>query len=170
MRPKGLLYSQNPIIVPYPCPLNPAHTLPSCFFYFLYYPPIYTRWTNCSPSSRLPYKNFSCTSVFLMYVTSYLIYLDLITLIIFNEEYKLWSSTLCNLLHCLVTLSLSDPNILLSVLFSDTLTGMQEIRELKNCPQTQTSFVFLLQPLKQDGAVITELQGQFHIHVWTIFV
>jgi hypothetical protein len=33
----------------------------------------------------------------------------------FGEEYKLWSSSLCNLLHSPVTSSLFGPNILLSI-------------------------------------------------------
>jgi hypothetical protein len=53
---------------------------------------------------------------------SYLILLDLITLIILNEKYMLWSGTLCSTLQPPVTSYLFDPNILLSTLFSNTLS------------------------------------------------
>jgi hypothetical protein len=47
--------------------------------------------------------------------------LNLITLTILGEEYKLCSSSLCNFLQPPVTSSLLGPNILLSTLFSNTL-------------------------------------------------
>jgi hypothetical protein len=50
-----------------------------------------------------------------------LIHLELITLIIFGEVYKLRSSSLCSLLQPPATSSLLGPNILFSTLFSNTL-------------------------------------------------
>jgi len=53
---------------------------------------------------------------------AHLILLDFITHTILSEEYKSFSSSLCNLLHSPVTSSLLGPNILLNTMFSDTLS------------------------------------------------
>jgi hypothetical protein len=47
--------------------------------------------------------------------------LHVVTLVIFGEEKKSWSSSLCNLLYSPVTSSLLDPNIFLSTQMCNTL-------------------------------------------------
>jgi len=46
---------------------------------------------------------------------------NFITRTILGEQYKSFSSSLCNLLHSPVTSSLLGPNILLNTMFSNTL-------------------------------------------------
>lgn len=48
-------------------------------------------------------------------------YFDLINPIIFFVEYKLWNSSLCIYLHYTLTIFLFGPNILLTILFSNTV-------------------------------------------------
>ena len=54
--------------------------------------------------------------------TAYLILLDLISRIIFGEDYRSLSSSLCSFLHSHVTSFLLGSNIPLSTLFSNTLS------------------------------------------------
>jgi hypothetical protein len=73
--------------------------------------------------SDFPTKMLYALLAFSMRATClfHLTLLDLITLIIFGEAYKLWSSSLCSILYQSATFSLLGPNILLSTLFSNTL-------------------------------------------------
>jgi len=53
--------------------------------------------------------------------THFILFLELITLIIFGEACKLWSFSLCSLFQPPTTSSFLGPNILLSTLFLNTL-------------------------------------------------
>jgi len=75
-------------------------------------------------SLRFPHQNAICTSPSPIRTTcpAYLILLHLITRIILDEEYRSFNSSLCSVFHSPVTSSLLGPNILLSTLFSNTLS------------------------------------------------
>ena len=68
--------------------------------------------------SGVPHQNPVYTSTW----PAHLILLDLITRIISSEQNRSLSSSLCSFLHSPVTSSLLSPNILLSNLFSNTLS------------------------------------------------
>ena len=74
--------------------------------------------------SGIPTKSLYAPLQFSLRATcpTYLFILDLITRIIFGEEYRSLSSSLCSFLHSPVTSSLLGPNVPLSTLFSNTLS------------------------------------------------
>ena len=77
-----------------------------------------------SPSLRFPHQDpiHPLSSPIRATCPTHLILLDFITRTILGEEYKSFSSSLCNLLHFPITSSLLGPNILLNAMFSNTLS------------------------------------------------
>jgi hypothetical protein len=72
--------------------------------------------------------------------------LDLNTLTVFSEVYKLWGSSLHSLLQPPTTSSLLHPNILLSSLFSDTLSlsSYLSVRDQVTHPYKTTGKIIVL--------------------------
>ena len=82
------------------------------------------RSTQWPPSLRFPHQDpvHPLSSPIHSTCPTHLILLDFITRTILGEEYKSFSSSLCNLLHPPVTSSLLGPNIFLNTLVSNTLS------------------------------------------------
>jgi hypothetical protein len=96
--------------------LNPVHNLTDCFLkipFNVIHPPTFSS-PKCSSHFGYP----DCTFVCIFAPAGHL---DLIIEIKFAEQYKLWSSSLCNFLNPSLTFSLLDSHILLSTLYWNIL-------------------------------------------------
>ena len=71
---------------------------------------------------------------------AHLILLDFITRTILGEEYRSLSSSLCSFLHSPVTSSLLSPSILLSTLFSHTLSLRSSLNVTTKCHTKSASY------------------------------
>ena len=82
-----------------------------------------------SPSLRFPHQDSIHPTLLTIRATcpAHLILLDFITRTILGEQYKSFSSSLCNLLHSPVTSSLLGPNILLNTMFSNTFSFLSSL-------------------------------------------
>ena len=128
MEPEGSLpHSREPATCPYPeshqsTPCLLSHFLKIYVNFFLPSTPRSSRW---SLSPRFPKQSPVWTSAvppILATCLAHLIFLNLITLTIFGEEYRSLSSSLFSFPHSHVTSYLLGPNTLLSALCSNTLS------------------------------------------------
>ena len=129
MEPEGsLTYSQNPAPIPFVSKIYPDYASPShCLkVYFNVVLPSKPRHSKCVLSLRSSQQNPVCTShlplMCYMLRSAHFILIDLITQIIFGEEYRTLGSSLCSILLSPITSPFLGPNVFLSTLFSNTLS------------------------------------------------
>ena len=98
---------------------------------------------------------------------AHLILLHFITRTILGEEYKSFSSSLCNLIHSPVTSSLLGPNILLNTMFSNTLSFLSShnVNDQVSHPYKTTGKIIVTQnahqQVREEKSQGTELGTDF---------
>ena len=128
MEPDGSLpHSQVPATCPYPISqLDPVHNTTSHFLKIrlnIILPSTPVSQAVSFPQVSPPKPCIRLSSPPIRTICPYhLILLDFITRTILGEEYRSLSSSLCNFPYSLFSSSFLGPNILLSTLFSNTLT------------------------------------------------
>jgi hypothetical protein len=103
--------------------MNPVHNLPSYFpksHSNITYNPRLCLLSGLFPSGFPTETQYAFLNSICAIWTAHLIFLDFITLTTFGEAYKLRSSSFCRLLQPPATSSRLGPDILHSILFSDT--------------------------------------------------